>query len=128
MNRLTEKNTNYNSYFPKNKVSILDLSNKLGKLEDLEEELGCTFETIIEAATNGIIDSKGKLHEVVFDHRYLYVVEEDELIDSFDYKDYKKTWWLPSDEKWRDVSKLKKEISLDTCQIKVFQMPQDNEV
>lgn len=39
MNRLTEKSTNYDFYFPKKKVSILDLSDKLGKLEDLMEEL-----------------------------------------------------------------------------------------
>ena len=39
INRLTEKSTNYDFYFPKKKVSILDLSAKLGKLEDLMEEL-----------------------------------------------------------------------------------------
>lgn len=39
MNRLTEKSTNYDFYVPTKKVSILDLSDKLGKLEDLMEEL-----------------------------------------------------------------------------------------
>ena len=38
MNRLTEKSTNHDFYVPKKKISILDLSNKLGKLEDLMEE------------------------------------------------------------------------------------------
>ena len=71
---------------------------KLNKLENLEDELGCRLEIIFKACRNGIIDSKGKEHEVVCDHYYLYVVEEDELIQKFDYVDYKKTWWLPSDK------------------------------
>lgn len=38
MSRLTEKSIKYDFYFPKKKVSILDLSDKLGELEDLMEE------------------------------------------------------------------------------------------
>ena len=55
INRLTEKSTNQDFYFPKKKVSILELSNKLGKLEDLMEENNInSIEKLAEIIQKGI--------------------------------------------------------------------------
>ena len=108
MSRLTRKtnikNNLKNCYYYENinNSTTVDVYNKLGKLEDLEDELGCPLETIIEATTNGIIDFEGKKHEVVFAQYYLFVVEEDELRHAFALKNYRKSWWLPSDKEWKD--------------------------
>lgn len=101
MSRLTKKEPNNLSChhfrrceYLRNGTPRVETLNKLGKLEDLEEQLGCTFETIIKATTNGIIDFEGKEHEVVFGGYYLFVVEEDELRHAFALKNYRKSWWL----------------------------------
>lgn len=61
---------------------------------NLEKALGCTFETIIKATIDGIIDWEGKEHVVVYGDKCLYVVEDDELQSAFHLKNYQKTWWL----------------------------------
>lgn len=116
MSRLTEKSTNYDFYFPKKKVSILDLSNKLGKLEDLEEELECPLEVVFEALKEGIVIDKSKyfngkkftedetkrwfptisLVKIKLSNTWSF----DCCVNIYDLKDYKKTWWLPSDKEW----------------------------
>lgn len=65
---------------------------------NLEKELGCTFKTIINATTYGIIDFEGKEHEVVFGGYYLFVVEEDELRHAFALKNYHKSWWVKGEK------------------------------
>lgn len=61
---------------------------------NLEKKLGCTFETIIEATTNGIIDWEGKEHKVVFCEDCLFVTENDKLLYAISLKNYRITWWL----------------------------------
>lgn len=103
MNRLTEKSTDYNFYFPKKKVSILDLSNKLGKLEDLEEELGLPLEVVFEALKEGIIVPKVwyptiRLEKFKIGGEWNFTWQS----GCVKLKDYQKTWWLPSDKEWKD--------------------------
>lgn len=72
---------------------------KLGKLEDLEKELGCPLEVIIEATRKDIIDRKGIRHSVLYGGLYLFSLEDDELTNIFSLKDYRKSWWLVGDKR-----------------------------
>lgn len=69
--------------------------NKLGKLEDLEEQLGCPFEVIEKAIKNGIYTN-------VYSGICYVTRSDDYLLVSDDYdvrlSDYKKTWWLKEDK------------------------------
>ena len=93
------------------------ITQKLGQLEDLEESLGIDFKTFIDAMLHGIyvkVDNKvidcrncvGWLWR--FSRNENFVGTERPLEYHFDIihgqcyqiylKDYKKTWWLTSDE------------------------------
>ena len=70
MNRLTKKNnqgtgswTQFgDEYIPAHNIKHKQCVNKLGKLEDLEDELGCSLETLFNALKNGIdMDGNGTL-------------------------------------------------------------------
>ena len=99
MTRLTKK---FNGeYYYKNATTIMFNSEinyntiqKLGELEDLEEQLNCPLEIIFKATENGIIDYKGKVHEVLYGGKYLFAVKDDELYCAFYLNNYQKTWWL----------------------------------
>lgn len=98
-------------------INTLAVINKLGQLEDVEEELGVDFKTFIDAMLHGIyvkVDNKvidcrncvGWLWR--FSRNENFVGTERPLEYHFDIidgqcyqiylKDYKKTWWLTSDE------------------------------
>lgn len=119
MNRLTEKRkepltTKWKdvptSYYKINgddtgvAISEIGRLNKLGKLEDLEEELGCPLEVIGKALKSGVyhILGSGKMYlERCLKLNYYSGIEEWSLIKkglSFNLKDYKKTWWLKGDK------------------------------
>ena len=92
INILTEKSTNYDFYFPKKKVSILDLSNKLGKLEDLMEENN--IDSIEELKSIvfmfNIIDKKGFLPLLVESMQSLFDQEGGEyFMTEKEYKIFK---------------------------------------
>ena len=102
MNRLTK---NFNGeYYHKNANTIMFNSEtdynaiqKLGKLEDIEEELGCPLEIIFKALEEDIIDAEGSRVSVCFE--YIQASKEWLLIGKFCrtayyVKDYQKTWWL----------------------------------
>ena len=106
MNRLTKKvGDNYCSQ----SGDFYDLYNKLGKLEDLEEEIGCPLEVVEKAIKNGIytkeseLDNKLELFEVrgiekngvSVISKFCSYAECDFICE---YKDYKKTWWLKEDK------------------------------
>ena len=76
---------------------------------NLEKEVGCTFETIIEATKNGIIDCEGKEHIVLYGEYYLYAVEDDKLQYTFCLKNYQKTWWLKG-EKENEKRKISRSV------------------
>ena len=128
MSRLTRKEENGRYYIIEEIISLGDTSkehitpiktwitncenrgygepiNKLGKLEDLEEELGCPLDIVFKALMNGIYTKESELDNEL----ELFVVRGIEkkgvsVISKFcsyaecdftcEYKDYKKTWWL----------------------------------
>lgn len=113
MSRLTYKEL-MSGYYPNEDILDTDCFDKLGKLEDLEDELGCTLEVVFKALKERYIIFK---HVVGVDnpiiklktHRVLGLIcigekLELELSDGVfgdefyvDTKDYGKTWWLKSD-------------------------------
>jgi hypothetical protein len=82
---------------------------KLGKLEDLEEELGCPLEVVLKALKNGIVDIEN--HE----HRHIHLRDNGtsnypkgwmfhtfHFTYEFSLSDYKKTWWLKGEKENAD--------------------------
>lgn len=118
MSRLTKlvgdgKYLPYKEYLPQEKVSLAQSINKLGKLEDIEDELGCPLEVVFEALDKGItieIDDLGIKVLDTFERPRLYYSDDfkcyrfELLFGAYvvKLKDYKKTWWLPSDKEWRN--------------------------
>ncbi len=100
MTRLTKKFNGENDYclVENDAIYVFYATNKLGKLEDLQEQLGCLLEVIFKATENGIIDYEGKEHIVVYAEKYLFVVEDDKLQYAFHIKNYQKTWWLKGEK------------------------------
>lgn len=89
--------------------------NKLGQLEDIEEELGIDLTTLFKALKNGIYVKEEHLpkipirfiapNELVFDTDYLYQLKFcraytklKETCYPFYFKDYGKTWALTREE------------------------------
>ena len=95
-------------------ASRLAVDNKLGKIEDLEEKLGCPLEVIFKAIYSGIytnwdwyydeFDINAELSHI--DNVYYGVNPFGKISIMFGYKketiidlkDYKKTWWLKDDK------------------------------
>ena len=112
MERLTEKNngnTPYNQteYPYLAGADINNITNKLGKLEDIEEELGIPLEVLFNALKDGIY----RFYEEFEDEPpYIYYTEidvvcceEDKWLfvcgnDIYYLKDYGKTWALTREE------------------------------
>ena len=115
MSRLTEK-FNHNGFeymatgFGSNNPYAID---KLGKLEDLEEQLGCPLEVVITPYfKRGKLEVfyRGKMREVIrvvaFEEAtrpYMDVFYRDNEKEQFKVRtiwldDYKKTWWLKEDK------------------------------
>lgn len=86
--------------------------NKLGRLEDLEEQIGCPLEILIKAILHGIYildnrtrklkffsiqDISTRFEEEITDDGNMYLVigsyDENVEVDQ-----YKKTWWLKEDK------------------------------
>lgn len=94
--------TNKRLYRANNKISVSDLTWKLGQLEDIEEELGIDLITLWKAINNRIfIRTDCNYHFVGFGY-----LEQDskgdwywDTIDgNFYLKDYGKTWALTKEE------------------------------
>ena len=79
-------------------VSSLAVDNKLGKLEDLEEQLGCPLDVVFEAIKNGIYDKKGFHYTVILDLDFLRAYPLDLFDEKWQLSDYQKTWWLKEDK------------------------------
>lgn len=111
MKRLTEKGVRYcekeNAEMHKEHLThiyefyekIGKIENKLGKLEDLEEEIGCPLEVVFKALANGVYyeDVANCMKYMAVD---LHLNSDGEYVLFFDdeeyllTKNYKKTWWL----------------------------------
>lgn len=109
MSRLTYKVND--AYYVKDPRHLYDdtweLVQELGKLEDLEDELGCPLDVVFKALKDGIYHEFGdllydgenlKLHHIKKQGWGLYpiICDYDEA-EAFFLKDYKKTWWLKGD-------------------------------
>lgn len=102
MNRLTEKNK-FNTHYEISisKDLLQSAYDKLGKLEDLEEELGCPLEVVFKALINNVIyyqNNNGYLIEM----KGIKLVKLCEwcLTNGNHYpmtKYYKSNWWLKAD-------------------------------
>lgn len=101
MSRLTRYDEKQKQYI--RLASRLAVDNKLGKLEDLEEQLGCTLEVVFKALENGVYyeDVANCMKYMVVDLHFnlegdfiLYFDDEEYLL----VKNYKRTWWLKKDK------------------------------
>ena len=113
MSRLTKKDNRFNcgyqlsTYYNKYEENVIT---KLGKLEDLEDELGCPLE-VREKTLNSFYCPKFENDEELYTY-YVYAFNNKELFIRLVYsqydecynekttvllKDYGKTWWLKGD-------------------------------
>ena len=115
MSRLTRYHqesllTDEGGYYESDNSNYLDITNKLGKLEDIEDELGCPLDVVFKAARNGFWFMSDKFWKNVFTKQFSNIPI---LFYHYEYecfcfevgvsgvyiplKDYKKTWWLKED-------------------------------
>lgn len=110
MNRLTKK---FNGeYYRKDADTIMFNSEidynaiqKLGKLEDIEEELGCPFVVVFKALKDGIIDIENNEHRHIHlrdnginDYPKGWIFHTYHFSYVFKLSDYQKTWWLKGEK------------------------------
>ena len=117
MNRLTKK---FNGeYYRKDADTIMFNSKtdynaiqKLGKLEDIEEELGCPLEVVLKALKEGIVYEKENKYVLIPNLIFAQLLNED--VDDYHFinydlpnlennlivklSDYQKTWWLKGEK------------------------------
>lgn len=111
MNRLTKKYEDNSGYYPieNNSIRLNDYYccvEKLGKLEDLEEELGCPLEVIFKALKDGIfcVDYDNQIIRkfkvpLCFNSTSKQFYWSGNNIGYPDLKDYQKTWWLKGEKR-----------------------------
>ena len=103
MNRLTFKNSIIFSSRMCGKTLFTKIYDKLSKLEDLEDELGCPLDVVFKALKEGFIDSEYNLLRTA--KRLEYRDNEWVLVMMgcrgkqwyYPLKDYQKNWWLKGD-------------------------------
>lgn len=109
MSRLTYKDTKVSGGYNAVDTDEYACVVKLGKLEDLEEQLGCPLEVVFKALKNGIytkeseLDKELELYDVRgVDLRGLGVISKICSYGECDftccYTDYKVTWFLKKDK------------------------------
>ena len=86
-------------------ASRLAVDDKLGKLEDLEEKLGCPLEVVVKALKIGIYTNLKNWNREDLTKYFclnLYNLETEWYLGNpiifVNLKDYKKTWWLREDK------------------------------
>ena len=86
-------------------VSRLAVDNKLGKLEDLEEKLGCPLDVVVKALKIGIYTNLKNWNREDLTKYFclnLYNLDTEWYLGNpiifVNLKDYKKTWWLREDK------------------------------
>ena len=103
MSRLT-KNGKYGNYEPIKHSNLYPAIDKLGQLEDIEQELGIDLITLFKALKNGVYFENDKKHHIVAldlgcsgNYRLSYEIV-DGLFESVYTEDYGKTWALNKEE------------------------------
>lgn len=108
--RLTKKVGNeYLTAEDESEVNWFDFVEKLGKIEDLEEQIGCPLEVLFRALKDGIYAREDNSSFYEYQMQEVRGVATDGFIVISEsapypecdwtcyYKDYKKTWWLKED-------------------------------
>ena len=115
MERLTEKivqpysidlyDAKFNLYEPKNYSSDTEIGaciDKLGQLEDIEEQLDCPITVREKAFENGFYDENGEHYICEHYVPYLKSMHTRGIMTHtekrFKLKDYQKSWWLKQDK------------------------------
>lgn len=105
MNRLTKKHRFLELYIAKENVPQHIAFDKLGQLEDIEDELGCPLEVVFEALKEGIccVDYDNQIIRVFkvplcFNSTSKQFYWSGNNIGYPDLKDYGKTWWLKGEK------------------------------
>lgn len=80
-------------------TSLQNCINKLGKLEDLEEQLGCPLEVVFKALEEGIIinntlEKSPSLLKLNSINKWCFEMRAEIYFLS----DYQKTWWLKGEK------------------------------
>lgn len=101
---ILENNTTCNTMYDVPWTDVENCVDKLGRLEDLEEELGCSLDVVFKALNEGIYIATEKIDFFLRPRLYFsddyknwcfelafggYVVH---------LKDYQKTWWLKGEK------------------------------
>ena len=115
MNRLTKNmDTQYDfigtydtniEEFTNNKKLRISVMNKLGQLEDIEEELGIDLITLFKAIMNGFWLKRISNYDFVEPYSYIIDLESSRLVQLYEentrifyFEDYGKTWALTKEE------------------------------
>ena len=110
MTRLTKKNDKGlgswtqlgDQYVPAHNIKHKQCVNKLGQLEDIEEELGIDLITLFKALKDGIYVNGEKEHVLLFYDMDFFNKTSFQLHASnginYYFKDYGKTWTLTKEE------------------------------
>lgn len=98
MSRLTEKVKNTDDYIKLATKDKQEFINKLGKLEDLEEQLGCPLEVYVDLHKIASVYTKmGKCKLLKILDQFI-VVKVNDNTTYLPLSDYKKTWFLREDK------------------------------
>lgn len=103
MNRLTYQVNDH--YYFDNVDDLIDVSNKLGELEDIEAELGVDLITLFKVLKNGFYTklytkhnySSSCYYTIDLEFKCIWVNDYDAHF-SLDFRDYGKTWALTREE------------------------------
>ena len=78
---------------------------KLGELEDLEEQIGCPLEVVFKALQNGVYyeDVANRMTHIgvgldTANYECEYLLREYDNVIRFLPRNYKRTWWLRKDK------------------------------
>ena len=98
MERLTNKIGSEEKHY--NTDQVYKSFDKLGKLEDLEEEIGCPLEVLFRALNDGFY-RKGLFDDSLYYFEKVYIENgwlcEKQGAGEVLISEYKKTWWLKED-------------------------------
>lgn len=100
MKRLTKKSNGYFIPAVGREDKEYLLWDKLGKLEELEAQIGCPLEVRCKLYDGALIyDNEENEYVIkVIDYNFFIAYcKKGEVRQSFDFNDYKKTWWLKED-------------------------------
>ena len=108
MERLTTKNKQFNDYSVAESLRHSDvrdylysINQKMGKYEDLEEQIGCPLEVRCKLYEGQeIYDRTNRKCEITHLYKRDFMVKvkvQQDITFRILYKNYKKTWWTKSD-------------------------------